>query len=112
MRVRSAVRRICRDCYVVKKKGVVYIRCDKVSTPTRACRRGNNKKKGGGTNAVADSERSPVAKTHPRVTPPPAALGDPLTPWRRTRPGFWLACHGYPRGHRYELLPLGRKPNK
>ncbi|CAM9983491.1 unnamed protein product [Ectocarpus sp. 6 AP-2014] len=30
MKVRSAVRRICRDCYVVKKKGVVYIRCKSV----------------------------------------------------------------------------------
>ncbi|CAN0198030.1 unnamed protein product, partial [Ectocarpus sp. 12 AP-2014] len=77
--VRSAVRRICRDCYVVKKKGVVYIRCDKVSTPTQACQRGSSKRKGGGTNTVADSERSPVAKTHPSLTPPPAAPGDFLT---------------------------------
>ncbi|CAN0451517.1 unnamed protein product, partial [Ectocarpus fasciculatus] len=64
---------------------------DKVSIPTPACRRGRKRKKGGGTNAVADSERSPVAKTHPRVTPPPpppaAALGDLLTLWRRTLPG-------------------------
>eukprot|EP00752_Nemacystus_decipiens_P002747 g2565.t1 len=30
MKVRSAVRRMCRDCYVVKKKRVVYIRCKSV----------------------------------------------------------------------------------
>ncbi|CAN0424074.1 unnamed protein product, partial [Ectocarpus sp. 12 AP-2014] len=38
-----------------------------------------SKRKGGGTNTVADSERSPVAKTHPSLTPPPAAPGDFLT---------------------------------
>ena len=27
MKVRSAVRRLCRECRVVKRRGIVYVRC-------------------------------------------------------------------------------------
>eukprot|EP00903_Cladosiphon_okamuranus_P012404 g11626.t1 len=79
MRVRSAVRRMCRDCYVVKKKRVVYIRCKSVKKHKQ--RQGFHTQAGGVSAFEGDGE-GPGSHLHGFGACEHPQMPEVAAPWR------------------------------